>query len=184
MAKGKTTLIQKDSLKGTAQTNHRPIMCLLMMRKILMAQIREKINYSLISHGIFPDEQKGCRKRTTGTEVLLYIDQHILNESKMRWKNLAMARIDYKKAYMVPQSWILHCLEMYKIPNHVIQFIEKTMQTWRVELTAGEKNFAEVKIQRGIFQGDALSPLLFVIAMMPLNNILKKCTAGCQLSKS
>ena len=45
-----------------------------------------------------------------------YIDQHILNESKIRLKNLAMAWIDYKKAYdMVLQSWIIHCLKMYKI---------------------------------------------------------------------
>ena len=138
-----------------------------MIWKILRAQIGEKIYYSLISHGSFPKEQKGCRKRTRGTEELLYIDQQILNKSKMRWKNLAMAWIDNKKAYdMVPQSWILHCLKMYKIPKQVIQFIEKTMEIWRVELTAGGKNLAEVKIQRGIFQGDALSPLLFVIAMI------------------
>ena len=31
-----------------------------------------------------------------------------------------------------------------------------------------------MKIRRGIFQGDVLSPLLFVIAMMPLNNILRE----------
>ena len=33
------------------------------------------------------------------------------------------------------------------------------------------KNVTETKIQRGIFQGGALSPLLFIIAMMPLNHI-------------
>ena len=38
------------------------------------------------------------------------------------------------------------------------------MKTWGEELTA------EAKIQRGIFQGDALSSLLFIIAMMLLNN--------------
>ena len=38
------------------------------------------------------------------------------------------------------------------------------MKTWRVELTAGGRILAESKIQRGIFQGDALSSLLFVIA--------------------
>ena len=64
---------------------------------------------------------------------------------------------------------------MDKIPDEVIQFIEKTMETCRVELTAGGKSLAEVKIQKGIFQKDALSPLLFVIAMMPLNHILRKC---------
>ena len=32
------------------------------------------------------------------------------------------------------------------------------------------KTLAEAKIQRGIFQEDALSPLLFIIAMMPLDH--------------
>ena len=133
----------------------------------------------IICRRLFPDEQKGCRKGSRGTAELLYIHQHILNERKTRRKNLAMAWIDYKKAYdMVSQSWIIHCLKMYKISHEVINFVEKTMQTWRLEQTAGGRSLAETKIQRGIFQGDALSPLLFIIAMMPLNHILRKCIAG------
>ena len=73
---------------------------------------------------------------------------------------------------------------MYKILHEVINFIEKTMETWRVELTAGGKSSAETKIQRGIFQGDAQSPLLFIIATMPLKHILRKCSAGYKLSRS
>ena len=46
---------------------------------------------------------------------------------------------------------------MYKMSNKIKNFSEKTLKTWRVELTAGEKSFAKAKIQRGIFQGDALS---------------------------
>ena len=128
MNKGKTTLIQIDPLEGVVPTKYKPIMCLSIMWKTL-TQIMEKIYNSLISRGIFPDEQKGCRKRTRSTEDLLYIDQHILNKSKTRRKNLAMAWIDYKKANdMVPQSWILHCLKMYKIPDQVVQFIEKSQE--------------------------------------------------------
>ena len=156
-----------------------------MVWKILIAQIRENIYSLLTSRRLFPDEQKGCREGSRGTAELLYIDQHILNESNTRRKNLAVAWIDYKKAYdMLPQSWILHCLKMYKISHEVINFIEKNMQTWRSELTAGGRSLPETKIQRGIFQGDALSPLLFIIAMMPLNHILRKCTAGYKLSRS
>ena len=124
ITKGKTTLIQKDPNKGTAPNNYRPTACLPMMWKILTAQIRGKIYYSLTSHGLFPDEQKGYRKGSRGNSELLYIDQHILNESKTRRENLAMALIDYKNAYdMVPQSWILNCLKMYKISHEVINFI-------------------------------------------------------------
>ena len=39
-------------------------------------------------------------------------------------------------------------------------------------------------IQSDIFQGDALSLLLFIIAMMLLNHILRKCTTGYEFSKS
>ena len=161
MTKGKTTLIQKDPTKGTAPISYRPITCLPMMWKILTAQIREEIYYSLTKRGLFPDEQKGCCKGSRGTAELLYIDQHILNESKTRRKNLAMAWIDYKKAYdMVPHCWIINSFKMYKISNEIINFIDKTMKTWRVELTTGGRRLAEAKIQRGIFQGDALSPFI------------------------
>ena len=70
---------------------------------------------------------------------------------------------------------------MYKISDEVINFIENTMKTWRVELTAGGKIFAETKIQRGIFQGEALSSLLFIITMMLLNHQLRKCSVGYNL---
>ena len=91
-----------------------------MMWKILTAQIREKIYNSLIRRGLFPEEQKGCHKGIRGTGELLDIDQHITNESKTRRKTLVRAWIDYKRAYdMVSQSWILHCLKMFKISNEI-----------------------------------------------------------------
>ena len=95
-----------------------------------------------------------------------------------------MVWTDYKKAYMVPQSWILHCLKVYKISHEVINFIKQNLKTWRDDLTAGGGSIAETKIQRGIFQGDALLPLLFIIAIMPLNHILRKYAVRYKLSRS
>ena len=81
---------------------------------------------------------------------------------------------------MVLQSWIIECLKIYKLSDKVIKFIEKTMENWRVELTAGGNGLAEVNIQRGMFLGDVLSPLIFVIV---INHILRKCTGGHKLTK-
>ena len=90
-----------------------------------------------------------------------------------------MAWIYYKKPHdMVPQSWLINCLKMYKISHEVIYFIDKTMKTWRVNLTG--RSLAETKIERGIFEGDAL----FIIAKIPLNYILRKCTTRYKLSYS
>ena len=57
------------------------------------------------------------------------------------------------------------------------------MKTWRVELTEGGRCLAKAKIHRGIFQRDVLSTILFIIVMMPLNQTLRKCTAGYKLFK-
>ena len=73
-------------------------------------------------------------------------------------KNIDIVWIDYKKAYMVQRSRIIDSLKMYKI-SKVIRFIENTMENWRVELTAGGKSLTKVKIWRGIFQENVLSPL-------------------------
>ena len=52
------------------------------------------------------------------------------------------------------------------------------MKSWRVELTIGSDVLGEVKINRGIFQGDSLSPLLFIIALLSLTSILRKSKPG------
>ncbi len=76
-----------------------------MMWKILTVHMTVEIYYSLTSHELFLQEQEVCCKGSRGTTELLYIDQHILNESKTRLKNLAVVWIDYKKASdMVSQS--------------------------------------------------------------------------------
>ena len=92
--------------------------------------------------------------------------------------------MDNEKVYdMVLKSWIIDGLKMYKVFGKEMKFIECTMENWRVKLTARGKSLAEVKIKIGIFQGDGQSLLLFVISMMPLNHILRKCTGGYKLSR-
>ena len=51
-------------------------------------------------------------------------------------------------------------------------------------LRTGNSELGEVDIKRGIFQGDFLSPLLFVLALVPLSLILRKAKAANEFSGS
>ena len=48
---------------------------------------------------------------------------------------------------------------MSKLSDKDINFITKAMKKCKVEVTPGGKTLEEVKIRRGIFQGDTLSLL-------------------------
>ena len=75
--------------------------------------ISDKVCNYIEDMGLFPIEQKGCRRGYRGTKDQLLIDKLIIKICKRRKTNLSMAWVDYKKAYdMVPHSWILECLKM------------------------------------------------------------------------
>ena len=178
MTYGKTVLCQKDRRKGNAVDNYRPISCLPLMWKLLTGMIAENIYLFLEKNKVLPDEQKGCRKGSKGTKDQLLIDKAILKDCKRRHTNLSMAWIDYRKAYdMIPHSWILECLDIFGVARNVKQFITDSMSKWKVELTSMGESLGDVSIKRGIFQGDSLSPLLFVLCMVPLTLILRKTKA-------
>ena len=57
---------------------------------------------------------------------------------------------------------------MLGISDKIRQFLRVAMNSWNTLLTVNGQILEQVRIQRGIFQGDSLSPLLFVAALIPL----------------
>ena len=182
MTKGRTALIIKDKAKGNDVANYRPITCLPLMWKLLTAIISNEMYEYLEENELLPEEQKGCRRNSRGTKDQLLIDKMIMKNCKRRHTGLGMAWIDYKKAYdMIPHSWIKKCMDMFGVADNIQKVIGKSMETWRTNLTANGEDLGEVKIRRGIFQGDSLSPLLFVLALVPLSLVLRKVKDGYDL---
>jgi hypothetical protein len=118
----------------------------------------------LEEHNILPAEQKGCHSgsKQKGT------------------KNLNMAWIDYQKAFdSVSYSWIEKSIELIGVNSKIVKFCKLlSMEKWRTKLQLKtnqelmQSRF--IKINRGIFQGDSLSPLLFCIALIPLTHVLNR----------
>ena len=77
---------------------------------------------------LLPDEQKGCRKESRGTKDQLVIDRAIFRDCKQRNTNLAIAWIDYKKAYdSVPHSWILESLDLVGAADNIKRLMRESI---------------------------------------------------------
>ena len=74
-------------------------------------------------------------------------------------------------------------MEMFGVAVSVRSFVNTSMKQWNTELTASNQRLGNVKIRRGIFQGDSLSPLLFVLVMIPLTLVLRQTKASYELKK-
>ena len=184
MTYGRTILCQKDPAKGSAVENYRPITCLPLMWKLLTGMIAEEMYTYLHRENLLPEEQKGCRRGSRGTKDQQLIDKTVLRDCRRRHTNLAMAWIDYKKAYdFVPHSWISECMEIFGIAENVRNFLLRSMGQLKLSLTSNGEDLGDVHVKRGIFQGDSLSPLLFVLSMIPLSLVLRKVSACYEWEK-
>ena len=101
LTRGRISLLQKDNSKGNVASNCEPLTCLGLMWKLMAGVVGDQIYAHLDQEKLLPEEQKGCRNGSRGTNDLLYIDRTVIEEVKSRNKNLAVAWIDYKKAYDV-----------------------------------------------------------------------------------
>ena len=73
-----------------------------------------------------------------------------------------MAWIDYRKAYgTVPHSWNVQ--KLIAMTKNIVTLVENCIANWKTVLESNQDILGTVDIKRGIFQGDSLSPLLFVI---------------------
>ena len=73
LTKGRTALLLKDKSKGNIASKYRPITCLPFMWKFLSSVIADQIYGHSDQEKLLPEEQKGCRKRSRGTNDLLNV---------------------------------------------------------------------------------------------------------------
>ena len=63
------------------------------------------------------------------------------------------------------------------------ELLKRSMQSWRTVLFSGKNKLGKVNIRWGIFQGYSLSPLLFVVALIPVTIILRTLKQGYSFGK-
>ena len=185
LTKGVTYMLPKSNETQNPK-NYRPITCLTTMYKTLTSVCSDRLSAHLTMKNILPWEQRGCKKGSYGTKDQLLINKMVLADCKTRHKNLAMAWVDYKKAFdSLPHQWLIKCLEAQKVSPVLIHFLKESMSQWSTNLILHHDNGVlktpDVNIRSGIFQGDSLSPLLFCMALAPLSNEIRRANLGYKL---
>ena len=75
---------------------------------------------------------------------------------------------------MVRHPRNLKILKLTKLLAKFGALLKNTMPKWKTTLSQNNQDLSNVNIKRGIFQGDSLSSILFIMAMLPLNFLLKR----------
>ena len=120
---------------------------------------------------IITEEQAVGKHGRWGTTDQLLINKMIYDQVTSDRRSLGVAWLDYKKAFdSVPHSWILASLCIAKIPAKIINTISNLMTKWKTRLTVhGEMTSIEteeLEYLKGILQGDTLSLILFILAVI------------------
>ena len=102
-----------------------------------------------------------------------------MKEAKTLKRNIYTVWLDYQKAFdSVTHEWLLRSLKLAKVPPQLISAIEKLTKHWATIASlhgTNETIITEIiKYLNGIFQGDTLSVLLFVLCLNPLSFLLQK----------
>ena len=182
--KGRTVLIPKPGCQGRPE-QYRPITCLNTAYKLLTAVMTEILYDHSTEWDILPPEQRAVRRGRRGCLDALMVDSMVAQAAVKRNRDLSVAWIDYQKAYdRVPHEWLELMLAAMRAPQTIQRTLGNLRKKWSSEFTVGRGKDAvkvELTYLRGLFQGDSLSPLLYVLSIAPISKALRESTWGFQV---
>ncbi|XP_058742105.1 uncharacterized protein LOC131614552 [Vicia villosa] len=151
---------------------YRPI-CLVgsiykILAKILAARMR-----GVLDKLVLPNQTAFVPDRSMMDGVLMV--NEILDWAKRKKKGCLIIKVDFKKAYdsisWIYLRWIMGRMGFGK---RWLKWMESCIFTSHMFMLVNGSATKEFKVQRGLRQGDPISPFLFVIAMEGLSTLMNK----------
>ena len=132
-----------------------------------------------ITNNIITPEQAGGKPEVWGCIEQLLLNKSILNEVKQMKRNIITIWLDYQKAFnSISRDWMIQSLRIAKIPEKLVTAIETLTKHWAtiVQLQGDQSPITSnvINFSNGIFQGDSISVLIFILSLNPLSYMLGK----------
>lgn len=157
LKRSRTIFIPKANVVHSRPSDFRPIslspVLLRLFHKILARRLVKLVNHDHRQRAFMPID--GCAEN-------IVILEAVISEAKRRRVPVVIANLDISNAFgSVTHEAIVRALECSGAPKVFVEYIRDLYDSFSTELFVDESHKSDVRVTRGVFQGDPLSPILF-----------------------
>ena len=165
------TLVYKKGDRSDP-ANYRPICVTPSLSRLYNKILARRLNKFILENNIIDTTvQKGFLSGFRGCLEHAFYLQTVCK------KDAFISLIDLKNAYgSVPQKLLFHVLDKFHLPQKFQNYIKLLYGSLSTRFRTHQGLTVPIKCARGLFQGDPLSPLLFLLCLEPiLQNFRRTC---------
>ena len=172
MRQGVIRLIRKKGKDCTKIENWRPISLLNVDTKIISKALARRLE-KILPKIIHPNQLAFVQKRLIYEGVRK--TQYIIETAHKKQAKLAVMNIDFQKAFdSISHEYLWKALEKYNFGPNYIQMVQALYQKAESTVINNGTTGRYFPIGRSCRQGDCLSPGLFILAIEPLLEAIRK----------
>ena len=173
--KGDLRLIHKDGDAGSPE-NLRPIALTSTVGKLFHKILAFRLEKYLIdNHWIDSKVQKGFLSGISGVLEHILSINGIIENAKSHGSPLYMTFLDFKNAFgSIPHELIIDMLHHIKVPIAISSYVSDMYSKLSASISTKLWSTPEFAITRGVFQGDTLSPMLFLLCFNPIISFIQQ----------
>ena len=103
----------------------------------------------------------------------------ILEHARSNGLPVAITFVDLRNAFGYIAHGLIHdTLEALKVPVQVRKYIQDLYAQLKATIRTWQWSSPEFSVQRGVFQGDTLSPIIFLVTFSPIIRLIEAIQSG------